>query len=166
MPDILYFGTSEDANIHSLHLQMHHGPRSWSMSCRGAVPSAQRSITIKQRLNVGIEQNNATRFSSQSNHALRNTSACLQSSHRRPCRLTISSVQTLLIQTLRVPSTPSTFSKSTPSHQHRLAGFRQNNRSFCAMPTALELAISPRTSLRNRASAMLQMTALFGSPAR
>ena len=82
--------------------------------------------------------------------------------------LTISSVQTLRIQTLSLPSMPSTFSNSIPSHQHLLAGFLQNRRSFCAIPTALLLArVSlPLISVRKRASARLQMTALLGSPAR
>ena len=81
---------------------------------------------------------------------------------------TISSVQTLRIQTLSLPSMPSTFSNSIPSHQHLLAGFLQNRRSFCAIPTALLLArVSlPLISVRKRARARLQMTALLGSPAR
>jgi hypothetical protein len=81
-------------------------------------------------------------------------------------RHTISSVQTLRIQTFNLPSTPSTFSNSTPSHQHLRAGFRQNSSSFCAMPTALLERFSSLTPVRRRASAILQMTALFGSPAR
>ncbi len=147
------------------------------------------------------------------------------SQERRKARLTISRVQTRRIQTLSLPpSTPSTRSSSVPSHQHRRAGFRQNSKSFCAMPSAaafdaavaaadaaadtgddepdedddvvlvyllvlslfvpdvLELplvllvvaALLPLVSssalllmsVRNRASAKLQMTALFGSPAR
>ena len=80
--------------------------------------------------------------------------------------LTISSVQTRLIQTFSFPSTPSTLLSSMPSHQHLRAGFRQNKSSFCAMPTALELAASPRMSVRRRARAIEQMTALFGSAAR
>lgn len=44
--------------------------------------------------------------------------------------LTISKVQTRRIQTFNFPSTPSTPSSSTPSHQHRLAGLRQKSRSF------------------------------------
>ena len=85
----------------------------------------------------------------------------------RTARLTISSVQTLLIQTFSLPSTPRTLSSSTPSHQQRRAGFRQKRSSFCAIPTALLLAASlPLMSVRRRASAMLQMTALLGSPAR
>ena len=80
---------------------------------------------------------------------------------------TISRVQTLLIHTFSLPSTPLTLSSSTPSHQHRRAGFLQKRSSFCAMPTALLLARSlPLMSVRRRANAMLQMTALFGSPAR
>ena len=80
---------------------------------------------------------------------------------------TISSVHTLLIQTFSfLPSKPSTFSNSTPSHQHRRAGFLQNRRSFCAIPTALLFASSlPLISVRRRASARLQITALLGSPA-
>ena len=82
-------------------------------------------------------------------------------------RPTISKVQTLLIQTLSFPSTPSTLSSSTPSHQHLRAGFLQNNRSFCAMPTALLLANSlPLMSVLRRARAKLHITALLGSPAR
>ena len=82
-------------------------------------------------------------------------------------RLTISSVQTLLIQTFSLPSTPSTFSSSTPSHQHLRAGFLQNSSSFCAMPTTLLLASSlPLISVLRRARARLQMTALLGSGAR
>jgi hypothetical protein len=80
--------------------------------------------------------------------------------------LTISSVHTRRIHTFNFPSTPSTSSNSTPSHQHLRAGFRQKSRSFCAMPTTLFPARSPLTSVRNLASARLQMTALFGSPAR
>lgn len=87
------------------------------------------------------------------------------SDQRRPMTL-ISRVQTLRIQTLSLPSTPSTFSSSTPSHQHRRAGFRQKRSSFCAIPTALLPMSLPRMSLRSRASARLQMTALLGSPAR
>ena len=78
----------------------------------------------------------------------------------------ISSVQTLLIQTFNFPSTPSTPSRSTPSHQHLRAGFRQNRSSFCAIPTALLPISPPRMSVRNLASARLQITALFGSFAR
>lgn len=78
----------------------------------------------------------------------------------------ISSVQTRLIQTLSFPDTPSTFSSSTPSHQQRLAGLRQKRCNFCAIPSALLLISLPRISLRSRASARLQITALFGSPAR
>jgi len=52
-------------------------------------------------------------------------------------------------------------------HQHRLAGLRQNSSSFCAIPTALLLeADSPRMSVRRRASAIEQTTALLGSAAR
>lgn len=80
--------------------------------------------------------------------------------------LTISNVQTLRIHTLSLPSTPSTLSSSTPSHQQRRAGLRQKSRSFCAMPTALLFRSLPLISVRNRASAMLQITALLGSPAR
>jgi hypothetical protein len=80
---------------------------------------------------------------------------------------TISSVQTLLIHTFSLPSMPLTFSSSTPSHQHRRAGFLQNRSSFCAIPTALLFAKSfPLISVRSLARAILQMTALFGSPAR
>jgi hypothetical protein len=80
---------------------------------------------------------------------------------------TISSVHTLLIHTFSLPSTPLTLSSSTPSHQHRRAGFLQKRSSFCAIPTALLLARSlPLMSVLRRASAMLQMTALLGSPAR
>lgn len=86
--------------------------------------------------------------------------------HRNPITL-ISSVHTRLIHTLSLPSTPSTSSNSTPSHQHLLAGLRQKSRSFCAMPTALLFPRSlPRISLRSLASARLQTTALPGSPAR
>ena len=82
-------------------------------------------------------------------------------------KLTISNVQTLLIHTLSFPSTPSTLSSSTPSHQHLRAGFLQNKSSFCAIPIALLFANSlPLISVRNRARARLQMTALLGSPAR
>jgi hypothetical protein len=82
-------------------------------------------------------------------------------------RLTISNVQTLRIQIFSFPSIPSTPSSSIPSHQHRRAGFRQKRSSFCAIPTALVFARSlPRISVRRRARAKLQMTALFGSPAR
>jgi len=84
---------------------------------------------------------------------------------RNPITL-ISKVHTLRIQTFNLPSTPSTWSSSTPSHQHLRAGFRQKSNSFCAIPTALLFAASPRMSVRNRASAMEQMTALFGSAAR
>lgn len=85
---------------------------------------------------------------------------------RRPMTL-ISRVHTLLIQTLSfLPSTPSTLSSSTPSHQHRRAGFRQKSSSFWAMPTALLPMSLPRMSERRRASARLQITALLGSPAR
>jgi hypothetical protein len=87
------------------------------------------------------------------------------SAQRSPMTL-ISSVHTLLIQTLSLPSTPSTSSSSTPSHQHLRAGLRQNSSSFCAMPTALLPISLPRMSDRSRASARLQMTALLGSPAR
>lgn len=80
--------------------------------------------------------------------------------------LTISNVQTLRIQTFSFPSTPSTSPRSTPSHQHLRAGFRQNRRSFCAIPTTLLPARSPLMSVRSLANAKLQMTALFGSPAR
>jgi hypothetical protein len=79
---------------------------------------------------------------------------------------TISSVHTLRIQTFNLPSTPSTLSNSTPSHQHLRAGFRQNSNSFCAIPTALLDKFSSLTPVRRRARAILQMTALFGSPAR
>lgn len=85
--------------------------------------------------------------------------------HRRPMTL-ISSVHTRLIHTLSFPSTPSTLSSSTPSHQHLLAGLRQNSNSFCAMPTALLPISLPRMSLRSLARARLQTTALLGSPAR
>lgn len=47
-----------------------------------------------------------------------------------------SSVQTLLAHSLTVDAgTPSTAGNSTsiPSHQHFLAGFLQNNKSFCAV---------------------------------
>ena len=80
--------------------------------------------------------------------------------------LTISNVHTRRIHTLSFPSTPSTSLNSTPSHQHLLAGFRQKSRSFCAIPTALLPVKSPLMSVLNLASARLQMTALFGSPAR
>jgi hypothetical protein len=84
-----------------------------------------------------------------------------------PSRLTISSVHTRRIHTFSGPSTPSTSFNSTPSHQHRRAGLRQNRRSFCAIPTALLFARSfPLISVLNRASAMLHITALLGSPAR
>jgi hypothetical protein len=80
---------------------------------------------------------------------------------------TISSVHTLLIHTFNLPSTPRTLSSSTPSHQQRRAGFLQKRSSFCAIPTALLLARSlPLMSVLRRASAILQMTALLGSPAR
>lgn len=86
--------------------------------------------------------------------------------YRSPITL-ISSVHTRLIHTLSLPSTPSTSSNSTPSHQHLLAGLRQKSRSFCAIPTALLFPRSlPRISLRSLASARLQTTALPGSPAR
>lgn len=85
-----------------------------------------------------------------------------QSDQRSPMTL-ISSVHTLLIHTLSFPSTPSTPSSSTPSHQHLRAGFRQKRSSFCAIPTALFPSSFPRISVRNRARARLQMTALFGS---
>ena len=78
----------------------------------------------------------------------------------------ISSVHTLLIHTFSFPSTPSTPSSSTPSHQHLLAGFLQKRSSFCAIPTALLPISPPRMSVRNLARAKLQMTALFGSFAR
>lgn len=85
---------------------------------------------------------------------------------RNPITL-ISSVHTLLIHTFNFPSTPSTLSNSTPSHQHLLAGLRQNRSNFCAMPTTLLLAsLPPRTSVRRRASASEQITALLGSLAR
>lgn len=85
----------------------------------------------------------------------------------KPGQLTISRVQTRLIHTLSFPSTPRTFSSSTPSHQQRRAGFLQKSNSFCAIPTALLLARSlPLISVLRRARAMLQMTALLGSPAR
>lgn len=87
-------------------------------------------------------------------------------SERITTTLTISKVHTLLIHTFSVPLTPSTSSSSTPSHQHLLAGFLQKSNSFCAIPTALLLAKSPLMSVRSLASAKLQMTALFGSPAR
>jgi hypothetical protein len=80
--------------------------------------------------------------------------------------LTISNVQTLRTQTLTWPSTPSTSSRSIPSHQHRRAGFRQKRSSFWAMPTELLLDRSPRMSVRSFAKARLQMTALLGSGAR
>lgn len=103
----------------------------------------------------------------QSYHALRIVSKQSPiSSPSREC-LTISRVHTRRIQTLSFPSTPSTLSNSTPSHQHLLAGLRQNSNSFCAMPTALAApAESPRTSVRRRASAMEQITAFCGSAAR
>ena len=81
-------------------------------------------------------------------------------------RHTISKVQTRRIQIFSLPSTPSTSSSSTPSHQHLRAGFLQNNNNFWAMPTALLPAKSPLTSVRNLANARLHMTALLGSPAR
>lgn len=86
-------------------------------------------------------------------------------------RRTISSVQTRRIHTFSTPSTPSTFFSSTPSHQHLRAGLRQNNSSFCAMPTTLLLVespldVAPLMSVRSRASASEQMTALLGSDAR
>jgi hypothetical protein len=92
-------------------------------------------------------------------------------STRRPVNtdslgLTISKVQTRRIQTFNLPFTPSTSSSSTPSHQHLLAGFLQNNSNFWAIPTALLFAKSPLTSVLSLARARLQMTALFGSPAR
>lgn len=86
-------------------------------------------------------------------------------SKRGSVQLTISKVQTRRIHTFRLPSIPSTPFKSTPSHQHLLAGFRQKSRSFCAIPTALLPARSPLMSVRNLARARLQITALFGSPA-
>lgn len=85
--------------------------------------------------------------------------------HRSPTTL-ISSVHTRRIHTLSFPSTPSILSSSMPSHQQRRAGFLQNSSNFCAMPTALVPMSLPRMSLRSRASAKLQMTALLGSPAR
>lgn len=85
--------------------------------------------------------------------------------HLRPITL-ISSVHTRRIQTLSLPWTPSTSSSSIPSHQHLLAGFLQNSSSFCAMPIAALFMSVPRMSLRNLVNARLQMTALFGSPAR
>lgn len=52
------------------------------------------------------------------------------------------------------------------STYHLRAGFLQKSNSFCAIPTALLFAASPLISVRSRASAMEQMTALFGSAAR
>lgn len=104
-------------------------------------------------------------LSSQAYNTLRVLSALIGSfeSNKR----TISKVQTLRIQTFNFPSTPSTLYSSTPSHQHLLAGFLQKSRSFCAIPTALLFARSlPLISVLSRASAKLQMTALFGSEAR
>jgi hypothetical protein len=86
--------------------------------------------------------------------------------HQRNPITLISKVHTLLIQTFSLPSTPSTFSKSTPSHQHLRAGFLQNKSSFCAIPTALEPISLARMSVRNRARARLHITALLGSFAR
>ena len=90
--------------------------------------------------------------------------------------LTISKVHTLRIHTFNFPCTPSTSFNSTPSHQHLLAGFRQNSKSFCAIPTAFAslpleppgpaAADEPRMSVRRRANAREQMTALLGSGAR
>ena len=81
--------------------------------------------------------------------------------------LTISKVHTLRIHTFNFPCTPSTPSNSTPSHQHLLAGFRQKSNSFCAIPTAFASPpAEPRMSVRSRANAREQMTALFGSGAR
>lgn len=88
----------------------------------------------------------------------------LPTNQRKPITL-ISRVQTLRIHTFNLPSTPSTPSNSTPSHQHRRAGFRQNKRSFWAIPTASRLFTESRMSVRKRASARLQITALLGSPA-
>lgn len=105
----------------------------------------------------------------EANNALRNArqQAARQFDIKTSCQLTISRVHTLRIQTFSVPCTPSTSSSSTPSHQHRLAGLRQNSSSFCAMPTALLLVVeSPRMSVRRRASAIEQTTALLGSAAR
>ena len=81
--------------------------------------------------------------------------------------LTISKVHTLRIHTFNFPGTPSTPSSSTPSHQHLLAGFLQKSNSFWAIPTALEsFPAEPRTSVRKRANAREQITALLGSGAR
>lgn len=105
----------------------------------------------------------------EADNALRSTcqQAARQFNAGTRLELTISRVQTLRIQTFNVPGTPSTSWSSTPSHQHRLAGLRQNSSSFCAMPTALLLAVeSPRMSVRRRASAIEQTTALLGSAAR
>lgn len=101
---------------------------------------------------------------SQPDYTLNQVSLCL--SLCISAKLTISSVHTLRIQTFSFPFTPSTPSSSTPSHQHRRAGLRQNNSNFCAMPTALLPVTSPLMSVRSRANAREQMTALLGSPAR
>jgi hypothetical protein len=102
----------------------------------------------------------------QSDHALYDSQHDAYGGQLKGC-VTISSVQTLLIHTFSLPSTPFTFSSSTPSHQHRRAGFLQKRSSFWAIPTALLFARSlPLISVRSRASAMLQITALLGSPAR
>ena len=113
----------------------------------------------------------------------------------RKTQLTISKVQTLRTQTFNCPSTPSTPSSSTPSHQHLLAGFLQKSSNFCAIPTELALlwllvaglegeemllalgvafaVLSEEDgfwgllmSVRRRARAREQMTALLGSLAR
>ena len=81
-------------------------------------------------------------------------------------RLTISKVHTLRTHTFNLPLTPSMPSSSTPSHQHLLAGFLQNRRSFWAIPMALLFDKSLLTSVRSFARARLQITARLGSWAR
>jgi hypothetical protein len=58
---------------------------------------------------------------------------------------TISSVHTLLIHTFSLPSTPLTLSSSTPSHQHRRAGFLQKRSSFWAVGYVVALDVGPQT---------------------
>ena len=183
---ILFFNTTI-ACLHAYWPALYAWPEDRRQSARYAVEKIFESVGIeenndplgnrdtsmpdakekKKKKMFRMESKDQRKGSTKTNYALHSMYLVYVLETRSRRQRTISSVHTRRIQTFSLPSMPSTPSSSTPSHQHRRAGFRQKRRSFCAIPTAFVFARSlPRISVRRRASAKLQMTALLGSPAR